>query len=283
MTAPFWPNKPETTTSSLRSCAWSARGERWRKAHLTLSLWNLFEIGSASDRVQQDQRLAFLAKLKPLWILERVAIQRLEVRAFLWREKFGWASEPVVVFKRNLSEVEAYMVGSIARIGVTPRQWIDGTDFKGFDESKDLAPTALRQLQTFGAKKIAERQDEIFRRWIQALLPALRPNATAFSKAEIEEMSKFCEDNQAAFYLACPAMAVENAMTRARTAAATRNPKRSDGIDLMHSVVALAYCDYFAVRDAFTFHCCELVRKDLSGRKLATFYPTAEELKNALT
>jgi len=120
------------------------------KAHLTLSLWNLFEIGSASDRVQQDQRLAFLAKLKPLWILERVAIQRLEVRAFLWREKFGWASEPVVVFKRTLSEVEAYMVGSIARIGVTPRQWIDGTDFKGFDESKDLAPTALQRTTSIG-------------------------------------------------------------------------------------------------------------------------------------
>jgi hypothetical protein len=53
------------------------------KAQLALSLWNLFEIGSASDRAQQDQRLAFLAKFNPLWILERIAIQRLEVRAFL--------------------------------------------------------------------------------------------------------------------------------------------------------------------------------------------------------
>ena len=154
--------------------------------------------------------------------------------------------------------------------------------FRGWTTVKDLAPTALRQLQTFGAKKIASRQDEIFRAWIWALLPTIRLDGTAFSKAEIEEMSKFCEDNQAAFYAACPAMAVENAMTRARPAAATRNPKRSDGIDLMHAVVALAYCDHFAVRDGFTFHCCELVRKDLSGRKLAAVYANTEDLKEAL-
>jgi hypothetical protein len=227
------------------------------KAQLALSLWNLFEIGSASDRAQQDQRLAFLAKFDPLWILERIAIQRQEVRAFLWQEKFGWAPEPAEVFKRNLSEVEAHLVGFQTRIGVTPRQWIDGTNFKNFDPSKELAPTALRQLQTFGEKKVAQRQDEIFRRWIQALLPTLCPDQTGFSKSEIEDMSKFCEDNQTAFYAACPAMAVENAMTRARTAAATRNPQKSDGIDLMHAVVAVAYCDHFVVRDRFVFRCCE--------------------------
>ncbi len=46
------------------------------KAQLALSLWNLFEIGSASDKTQQAQRLAFLMKFNPLWILERVEIQR---------------------------------------------------------------------------------------------------------------------------------------------------------------------------------------------------------------
>jgi hypothetical protein len=254
------------------------RGE----ARLALSLWNLFEIGSASDRAQQDQRLAFLTKFNPLWILERIAIQRQEVRTFLWQEKFGWAAEPAEVFKRNLSEVEAHVVGFRTRIGVTPRQWIDSTNFKRFDPSKELAPTALRQLQTLGAKKVARRQDEIFRRWIQALLPTLRPDRTGFLKGEIDGMSKFCEDNQAAFYAACPAMAVENAMTRARTAAATRNPQKSDGIDLMHAVVAVAYCDQFVVRDRFVFRCCEDVKKELSSIKLATIYRDAEELKKAL-
>jgi hypothetical protein len=50
----------------------------------------------------------------------------------------------------------------------------------------------------------------------------------------------------------------------------------------MHAVVALAYCDYFLVRDGFVFQCCEHVRKDLSSRKLATVFRDAEELKKAL-
>jgi hypothetical protein len=252
------------------------------KAQLVLSLWNLFEIGSASDKAQQDQRLAFLMKFNPLWILERVQIQRHEVRAFLWKEKLRIEPESVEAFRRHLSEVESFMVGSQTRIGVTPRQWIDGVDFRRFDPSKQLAPTALRQLQTFGPKKIEERQDEIFEKWIEALLPTRFPDGSAYSKADLSDFSNFCVENQTAFYEACPAMAVENAMTRARTATAARNPQSSDGIDLMHAVVALAYCDYFLLRDGFVFQCCEHVRKNLSSRKLATVCRGAEELKKAL-
>ncbi|MBW5438158.1 hypothetical protein FXB41_26365 [Bradyrhizobium canariense] len=252
------------------------------KVQLALSLWNLFEIGSASDRAQQDQRLAFLMKAKPLWILERVQIERREVRAFLWKQKLQIAPEPVDAFRRHLSEVESFMVGSQTRIGVTPRQWIDTIDFKRYAPSKELAPTALRQLQTLGPKKVAERQDEIFEKWIHGLLPTKLPDGSACSKAELLAFSKFCLDNQAAFYAACPAMAVENALTRARTATASRIPQNSDGIDLMHAVVALAYCDYFLLRDGFVFQCCEHARKELAGRPLAAVFRDAEDLKKAL-
>lgn len=253
------------------------------KAQLALSVWNLFEIGSASDRAQQDERLAFLMKAKPLWILERVQIERREVRAFLWKEKLQIAPEPVDAFRRHLSEVESSMVGSKARIGVTPRQWIDSIDFKRYAPSKELAPKALRQLQTLGPKRVAERQDEIFEKWIEGLLPTKLPDGSACSKAELLEFSKFCLDNQAAFYAACPAMAVENALTRARSATASRNPQSSDGIDLMHAVVALAYCDYFLLRDGFVFQCCEHARKELASRPLATMFRDAEDFKKALS
>ena len=252
------------------------------KAQLTLSLWNLFEIGSASDKTQQSQRLAFLMKFSPLWILERVEIQRQEARAFVWKEKFGVTPEPIQVFNRHLSEVESYHAGSKTRIGLTPTQWINGVDFPKYDAYKKLAPTALRQLQAQGAKKIAERQDEIFRKWIEALLPKVNPEGHAFSNAELSGFLAFCEKNQAVFYAACPAIAVEDALTRARTATAARNPQNSDGIDLMHAVVALAYCDYFLVRDGFVFQCGEHVRNELSETKLATVYRDAEELRKAL-
>lgn len=87
-------------------------------------------------------------KSNPLWILERVQIERREVRAFLWKEKLQIEPEPVDAFRRHLSELESYMVGSQTRIGVTPRQWINTIDFGRYAPSKQLAPTALRQLQT---------------------------------------------------------------------------------------------------------------------------------------
>jgi hypothetical protein len=252
------------------------------KVQLALSLWNLFEIGSASDKTQQAQRLAFLEQFSPLWILERLEIQRQEVQRFLWKMKFCVASEAMQVFKRHLSEVESYYAGSETRIGLTPTQWINGVNFARYDAYKDRAPTALRQIQIQGAKKIAERQDEIFGRWIDGLLPKINPEGHAFTKDELSAFLTLCQVNQAEFYAACPAMAVEDALTRARTAAPARTPKRSDGIDLMHAVVALAYSDFFLVRDGFVFHCCETVRRELSEKTLATVYRDAEELRKAL-
>jgi hypothetical protein len=43
---------------------------------LALSLWNLVEIGIATNLEQRERRLAFLEKHKPLWIVERVGVQR---------------------------------------------------------------------------------------------------------------------------------------------------------------------------------------------------------------
>jgi len=32
-------------------------------------------------------------------------------------------------------------------------------------------------------------------------------------------------------------------------------PRRSAGVDLMHTVIALAYCDYFLLRNGFVGNC----------------------------
>ncbi|MCK1479447.1 hypothetical protein IVB27_33070 [Bradyrhizobium sp. 197] len=50
---------------------------------LAVSVWNLIEIGSATDRKQQERRLNFLERNNPLWIVERVAVQRQEIKRFL--------------------------------------------------------------------------------------------------------------------------------------------------------------------------------------------------------
>jgi hypothetical protein len=53
------------------------------KIRLALSVWNLFEIGNAADEAQRKQRLAFLKGLNPLYVVERLDIQRQEVERFL--------------------------------------------------------------------------------------------------------------------------------------------------------------------------------------------------------
>jgi hypothetical protein len=50
----------------------------------------------------------------------------------------------------------------------------------------------------------------------------------------------------------------------------------------MHAAVALAYADFFLVRDGFVYQCCQHVQKELKGEKLADVYRDAEELKKAL-
>ena len=71
-------------------------------------------------------------------------------------------------------------------------------------------------------------------------------------------------------------------MTAARIATPTRKPQRSDGIDLMHAVVALAYCDLFLVRDGFLRNCCVQAIKTMVPVKLPSLHQDAEALRDDL-
>jgi hypothetical protein len=59
------------------------------RVRLAVSLWNLVEIGSATDLKQRERRITFLERNDPLWIVERVGVQRQEVKRFLWINRFG--------------------------------------------------------------------------------------------------------------------------------------------------------------------------------------------------
>ena len=67
----------------------------------------------------------------------------------------------------------------------------------------------------------------------------------------------------------CKSLHVEDALSAARVATSTRKPQRSDGIDLMHAVIAVAYCDYFVVRDGFVAQCADQATRALAPRILA--------------
>lgn len=247
---------------------------KWR---LVLSLWNLFEIGSATDAAQRERRLSFLEKFNPLWIVERVDAQREEVRRFLWKERFGISREFVVITP-CLSIVNSYHSGSLTRVGLGPRQWIAGMDFDQFNPLKHAAQTTLARLQKVDKKTLRKREHEIFKPWIEALIPISDPQGKAFSAAQKTQLLNFCERHRKPFFAQCRSLAVEDALMDARISDPLRKPEQSDGIDLMHTVMALAYCDCFVVRDRFVHFCAMRTAKQLAPVKLALVYDDPAKL-----
>jgi hypothetical protein len=62
---------------------------------------------------------------------------------------------------------------------------------------------------------------------------------------------------------------VDGALCEVRISDPNCKPKDSDGVDLAHAVMALAYCDYFVVRDNFVPTCIKQLEKHLSEFKIA--------------
>jgi hypothetical protein len=112
------------------------------RTRLALSPWNLVEIGSATDLKQREQRIAFLEQNNPLWIVERVGIQRQEVKRFSGLTNFGVIPEELLVFTPHLSVVDGFLAGPHAQVGLTARGFIERTDFAGIEKRKELAPDA---------------------------------------------------------------------------------------------------------------------------------------------
>jgi hypothetical protein len=167
--------------------------------------------------------------------------------------------------------VDGFLAGAHAQVGLTARGFVERTDFAGIEKQKEPAPDALRRLQAVDKKTL------IFNAWIKNLIPPADPDGRPFSASQRAQLIDFCEAHRDQFLLSCRALAVEDAMTTARTADPRRKPQKSDGIDLMHAVIALAYCDYFLLRDGFVRTCAEQAARALRPTYLARVYddPTA--------
>jgi hypothetical protein len=82
-----------------------------QKVRLALSVWNVYEIGRATDRAQLDKRLAFLDSLHPIWMIECRAVQRQEVARFLSIHYFKRLPSKVVATIPYFSQSEAIRTG----------------------------------------------------------------------------------------------------------------------------------------------------------------------------
>ena len=250
------------------------------KVRLALSVWNLYEIGAAADLAQRKQRIAFLSGLAPLYIVERLSIQRQEVERFLWQHKFGVASKDMIAITPSLSVVDSFLVGAQTHIGLTICQFIRETDFSGLPPLKRLSPEALRTLQ--GANRTKEKEKKTFEAWLAVSIPDHAPDGRAFTVSEKAELVEFCWQHRKQFFAECRCLAVEDALTTARTSDARRNPTESDGPDLQHAAVALAYCDVFYSRDGYQVQCAVSARNALKTMGLGMVCATPEGLAETI-
>jgi hypothetical protein len=220
------------------------------KVRLALSVSNLVEIGCATDEAQRERRLTFLIDdLLPVWVIERRAIQRQEVERFLWQHQFGVAPRELIAITSSLSVVDSFFAGVQTRIGLTARQFIRETDFASLHPLKRLSPDALRR---------------------------------ALTTPEKAKLLAFRWQRKRQFFVECRCLAVEDALTTARTGNAMRQPTESDGPDLQHAAVALAYCDIFYSRDGYQTQCAVAARKVLESIGLGAVCSTPAELADAI-
>ncbi|MEW6657690.1 MAG: hypothetical protein AB1424_03420 [Thermodesulfobacteriota bacterium] len=120
---------------------------------LVVSQWLLVEIRNFGDRIGAIKRGEFLDSLNPLWMIERLHIQRHEVRRFLWINYFKRDAEPFSVFSEHLSVVLSYDEGSSAPIGYTAKKWLEDTDVTDVNDEKKRVVSALQTLQSADPKE----------------------------------------------------------------------------------------------------------------------------------
>ncbi len=235
------------------------------KVRLALSVWNLYEIAEAADEAQRERRLAFFVDgMRPVWVVERLVIQRQEVERFLWQHKFGAAPRDLIVIT---SVVDSFYAGSRTRIGLTARRLIHEANFQELRPLKCLSRDALKSLQSADTKRRKLMERKVFNKWIGRLLPERGPSGRALTIPEKADLLEFCWRHKKQFFFECRCLAAEDALTDARISDPMRRPSESDGPDLQHAAVALPYCDIFYSRDGFQTQCAASARKALVEKK----------------
>jgi len=251
-------------------------GVKSGEIRLLLSVWNLVEIGFADDKAQQTRRLDFITGLKPWWSLERLQIQKQEVERFLWSEHFKVVPKSLTTTTEFLSVVDSYFAGALTRVGLTPHRFIAETDFKMLQAEKKHTPAALRTLQNAEKAKLRQIERAMFDAWIGPNIPDADPSGRLLKTMEKDALLHLCYERKTEFLAACHAIAAEDALSSVRTSDPRRNPTESDGADLQHAVIGLAYADIFATADGYQGQCAIAAQKALGAGYATVFRDPAE-------
>lgn len=247
---------------------------------IAASEWNLVEISNGSDRKQAIRRAEFVERLKPVWIMERLVIQKQELNCFIWSKYFKHEVKPSSVFVEYLSVLQSYYAGEQAIIGSSAIDWVQAMNgsnsLRGVNNARGAIVPALKTLQEASQKHKQQSENEVFRRWLFSLLPDRTPDKKPICLSEKQQIIEFCSENKKELYEICPAIAVEDALSTIRTQDSRRHPEEQDAVDLQHSVIGLAYCDFYITRDGYHRVCVERAGQMLKPRKTAKVYKSIQ-------
>jgi hypothetical protein len=250
-----------------------ADNPHWR---LAVSECNLLEIAFDGDKSRALRRADFLDSLRPVWMMERLDIQKHEVGAFLRRNHFQIAANPLSPFHEHLSTVMSYHTRPL--VGATAATWVTTADPNEIAEAKRLAVRSLRTLQAATKQQKQQIAARTFREWVYPKIPLRDPSDSLMNKTQKEALAAFCYANVDRFYRECPAMAVEHYLCEVRARDPKRVPEEADAIDLQHGVLALSYCDSFVTADRYAFSTAAHAIKSLPTLSLATLHRNLDEV-----
>lgn len=249
---------------------------------LALSSWNLVEIAQANDANQRHRRIEYVSSLSPVFVHDKITLQRFELRNFAWLYYFQAGFFPFSAFAVTFPD---YLLENF-NIPVRPDYALADYFRNARPEhlvpiraQQDEAVLALQALQTASRQRLAQIEKETFALYLTSRLPVTAPDGTHLSDAAAADMAEFCFERRDTLYRLSPALFVEEELSAKRRQNAVRRPSRSDVADLMHSVVGLAYCDAFVTRDGFARACCDHAKAalDRQGVRTAKLFRTLGE------
>ena len=212
---------------------------------VALSAWHAVELAQSDDPDHIHSCTELVDRFQPLWLSNPAYVKCEELKGFLgseW-EDTNLKPHPNPAFNTTISQMWA-TYSSEAFVGETFAGTVNAlhknpSARKPIDDAVRQTPQAIligreamRDGRAIKYKPIVDRE------YFKSLLPP-RAGVGAID---------YLVDNVERVLEACPAVAIEDYLTRIR-ASESFTPKESDAADLQHAVVAVAYCDHFVSDD----------------------------------
>ena len=117
-------------------------------------------------------RAEFIDSHNPLWIFERLVIQKREVQNFVWEYYFHKEPIPFSAFTDYLSTVLSHQLGPKVPLGINARKWLD--HFVNVEELNAVKKQDVDSLVTLSLADKKEKRaikNELFRAWVLPKMP----------------------------------------------------------------------------------------------------------------